>query len=71
MRDVLQQESLYYFVILHQSVYLNFMLAFAIKAKKTSSDLYNSVYTSSYTNGIQYSVMYVNLRQLTMGKINC
>lgn len=34
MRDVLQQESLYYFVILHQSVYLNFMLAFAIKAKK-------------------------------------
>ena len=49
------------------------MLTFAIKAKKKkkSSDLYNSLYNSSYTNGIQYWGMYANLRQLTVGKINC
>ena len=40
------------------------MLALTIKAtKKRKYDLYNSLYTNSYTNGIQYTDMYVNLRQ--------
>ena len=44
------------------------MLTFITKAKY--SDLCNSLYTNSYTNGIQYTDMYVNLSQPNMGKIN-
>ena len=36
------------------------MLAFKIKAK--NSDLCNSLCTNSYTNGVQYTDMYANLR---------
>ena len=35
------------------------MLTFTIKAKK-NSDLYNSLYTNSYTNGIQCMLICVN-----------
>ena len=48
--------------------YLNFMLCWQ---KQKSSGLYNSLRTNSYTNGIQYTDMYANLRQPNMRKINC
>ena len=38
------------------------MLTFTIKSIK-HSDLYNSLYTNSYTNGIQQTDMYANLGQ--------
>ena len=38
------------------------MLTFAMKSIKLS-DQYNSLYRNSYTNGIQQTDMYANLRQ--------
>ena len=57
----------------YKSIYLfelYFALSFTIKAKK-NSDLYNSLYTNSYTDGNQYTDIYANLRQPNMGKIYC
>ena len=68
--------SIGYDFIFHLNLFIScklfFVLTFTIKAK--NCDLYNSLFTNSYTNGILYDIyanrydMCANLRQSKMGK---